>query len=378
LLLALTALWISLCCSLVMAAQPAAHNWLAAHRNWRVGVVLQAPYAQLNPRSHLLEGADVEVMVLLAGKMDVSLSWRTFSNQQALDRAVENGEVDISPGMLQTPASLHHWLFSQPYLRVPHKIVGFPDGSGNAVDLDRLSLSERLALDANSDALRFVRRNYPELPRVEVASDRAALQTVQQQYAEYAIVDEAQLATLLKEPEFSRLAVVGDLGYTHLLRIAVRRDWPELPPVLDRQLQDIPGIRMEQLYARWMLPSYPRLIDSLSFWHRTSLALLLAALLLAGLFEIGFALGMKYSEGFSKPLPTVATVVSALISLYLMSQAMKSIPVGTAYAIWTGIGAMGVAVLGIYLFNDSASPARLACVGLIVAGVIGLKLVSPN
>lgn len=101
-------------------------------------------------------------------------------------------------------------------------------------------------------------------------------------------------------------------------------------------------------------------------------------LLLAGLFEIGFALGMKYSEGFSKPLPTAATVVSALISLYLMSQAMKSIPVGTAYAIWTGIGAMGVAVLGIYLFNDSASPARLACVGLIVAGVIGLKLVSPN
>ncbi len=70
-------------------------------------------------------------------------------------------------------------------------------------------------------------------------------------------------------------------------------------------------------------------------------------------------------------------MVSALISLYLMSQAMKSIPVGTAYAIWTGIGAMGVAVLGIYLFNDSASPARLACVGLIVAGVIGLKLVSP-
>jgi len=101
-------------------------------------------------------------------------------------------------------------------------------------------------------------------------------------------------------------------------------------------------------------------------------------LLLAGLFEIGFAIGMKYSEGFSKPLPTAATVVSALISLYLMSQAMKSIPVGTAYAIWTGIGALGVAVLGIFLFNDSASPARLGCVALIVAGVIGLKLVSPN
>ena len=99
-------------------------------------------------------------------------------------------------------------------------------------------------------------------------------------------------------------------------------------------------------------------------------------LLLAGLFEIGFALGMKYSEGFSKPLPTVATVAAALASLYLVSQAMKSIPVGTAYAIWTGIGAMGVTVLSIFLFGDSASPARLGCVALIIAGVIGLKLVS--
>jgi len=99
-------------------------------------------------------------------------------------------------------------------------------------------------------------------------------------------------------------------------------------------------------------------------------------LLLAGLFEIGFAIGMKYSEGFSKPLPPLATVAAALVSLYLMSQAMKSIPVGTAYAIWTGIGALGVAMLGIALFGDSASPSRLACIGLIVAGVIGLKLVS--
>ena len=99
-------------------------------------------------------------------------------------------------------------------------------------------------------------------------------------------------------------------------------------------------------------------------------------LLLAGVFEIGFAIGMKYSNGFSKPLPTVATIVAALISLYLMGQAMKSIPVGTAYAIWTGIGALGVTLLGIFLFNDSASPARLGCVALIVMGVIGLKLVS--
>ena len=99
-------------------------------------------------------------------------------------------------------------------------------------------------------------------------------------------------------------------------------------------------------------------------------------LLLAGLFEIGFALGLKYSEGFTRLWPSIGTVVAAGISLWLLTQAMKQIPIGTAYAVWTGIGAMGVAVLGIVLFNDSASPARLACVALIVAGVIGLKLAS--
>jgi len=99
-------------------------------------------------------------------------------------------------------------------------------------------------------------------------------------------------------------------------------------------------------------------------------------LLLAGLFEIGFALGLKYSDGFTKPWPTVATIISAAISLYLLTQALRTIPGGTGYAIWTGIGALGVATLGIFLFGDSASLPHLACIGLSVAGVIGLKLVS--
>jgi Membrane transporters of cations and cationic drugs len=99
-------------------------------------------------------------------------------------------------------------------------------------------------------------------------------------------------------------------------------------------------------------------------------------LLLAGLFEIGFALGLKYSEGFTRLWPSVATVIAAGISLWLLTQALRTIPVGTGYAIWTGIGALGVAVLGIFLFGDSASPARLACIALIVSGVVGLKLVS--
>ncbi|MCE4369805.1 DMT family transporter [Xanthomonas hortorum] len=97
-------------------------------------------------------------------------------------------------------------------------------------------------------------------------------------------------------------------------------------------------------------------------------------LLLAGLFEIGFAMGLKYSDGFTRLWPTVLTICLAAISLWLLTQALKTIPVGTGYAIWTGIGAVGVTIAGIALFGDSASWPRLACIGLIVAGVIGLKL----
>lgn len=98
-------------------------------------------------------------------------------------------------------------------------------------------------------------------------------------------------------------------------------------------------------------------------------------LLLAGLFEIGFAMGLKYSDGFTCLWPTVLTIGLAGISLWFLTQALKTIPVGTGYAIWTGIGALGVTIAGIALFGDSASWSRLACIGLIVAGVIGLKLV---
>jgi len=99
-------------------------------------------------------------------------------------------------------------------------------------------------------------------------------------------------------------------------------------------------------------------------------------LLLAGVFEIGFAVGLKYTEGFTRLWPSVGTVVSAAISLWLLTQALKTIPLGTAYGIWVGIGAVGVATLGVVLFAESASPARLGCIALIVTGVIGLKLFS--
>ena len=101
-------------------------------------------------------------------------------------------------------------------------------------------------------------------------------------------------------------------------------------------------------------------------------------LLLAGIFEIGFAIGLKYTEGFTRLWPSMGTIVAAGISLWLLTQALRTIPVGTAYAIWTGIGAVGVATLGVVLFSESASPARLGCIALIVAGVVGLKLFSPT
>lgn len=99
-------------------------------------------------------------------------------------------------------------------------------------------------------------------------------------------------------------------------------------------------------------------------------------LTVAGLFEIGWAVGLKYSDGFSKPLPSMLTVVAMAFSLWLLAVAMKTIPVGTAYAVWTGIGAVGVAILGMVLFGESRELLRVACLFLIIAGIIGLKLVS--
>jgi quaternary ammonium compound-resistance protein SugE len=99
-------------------------------------------------------------------------------------------------------------------------------------------------------------------------------------------------------------------------------------------------------------------------------------LTIAGLFEVGWAIGLKYSDGFSKPLPSLLTVVAMAISLWLLAFAMKTIPVGTAYAVWTGIGAVGVALLGMLLFGESREFLRVLCLLLIIAGIVGLKLVS--
>ena len=101
-------------------------------------------------------------------------------------------------------------------------------------------------------------------------------------------------------------------------------------------------------------------------------------LVIAGLFEVGWAIGLKYTEGFSRLWPTVWTVLAMVISLALLGIAMKSLPVGTAYSVWVGVGAVGTVILGIVLLGEPANAARLISIALIVAGIVGLKLATPG
>ena len=105
-------------------------------------------------------------------------------------------------------------------------------------------------------------------------------------------------------------------------------------------------------------------------------ALAWVLLFVAGLFEVAWAVGLKYTGGFSRPVPTALTVVAMIISMGLLGVVARQLPIGTAYAVWTGIGVFGTAVLGMYLFGESMAPLRLLCLGLIITGIVGLKLSS--
>ena len=96
-------------------------------------------------------------------------------------------------------------------------------------------------------------------------------------------------------------------------------------------------------------------------------------LALAGLMEVGWAIGLKYSEGFSQSIPIILTIIFMILSLYLLSLALKGIPIGTGYAIWTGIGAIGTAILGMILFGESREIGRIICILIVISGIIGLK-----
>ena len=101
-----------------------------------------------------------------------------------------------------------------------------------------------------------------------------------------------------------------------------------------------------------------------------------AILFVAGLFEVGWAVGLKYTDGFTRLWPTLGTAAALVASMGLLGVALRALPLGTAYAVWTGIGTVGTAILGILIFREPATAARLACIGLILAGIVGLKLVT--
>ena len=103
-----------------------------------------------------------------------------------------------------------------------------------------------------------------------------------------------------------------------------------------------------------------------------------AILIVAGLCEIAWAVGLKYTDGFTRPGPTTLVVGAMIASVWLLAIALRTIPVGTGYAVWTGIGAVGTAILGMFLFNESRDVLRVGCILLIVAGIVGLKLVTPG
>ncbi len=232
-------------------------HWLDGHRQLRVGLVLQAPYAQYDRRLQRLSGANVELMQWLAATMKVELTWRNFPDQAQLEKALQDDEIDIAPGLTQTPAGLRLWLFSDPYMRVPQLVVGERNGAG-AVELEKLDSQTRVAVRMPSAIADYLRSTYSNLNLQGVPMERQALQLLLSQQARYAVVDEAQLSRLSTEEEFAGLAVVGDIGLPQLLRVATRRDWPQLAGIVEKALHAIPARDLDQLHLRWLQPKYPR------------------------------------------------------------------------------------------------------------------------
>ncbi|MCU0124636.1 PAS domain S-box protein [Pseudomonas vlassakiae] len=257
--------------------EPAQQQWLESHRSLRVGLVLQAPYAQFDRRLQQLYGANVELVNWLGQALGLDLTWRNFTDQASLEHALQAGEIDFAPGLTQTPASLRLWLFSDPYMRVPQLVVGARTGA-MSVELEKLDAQTRVAVRMPSVLADYLRGNYSGLNVQGVPSEREALQWVVGGQASYAVLDEAQLSRLSRENEFAELVVVGDIGLPQLLRVGSRRDWPMLADVLERGLQAMPAKALEQLHQRWLQPKYPRLSESPGFWQ--NLALLFGMLLL--------------------------------------------------------------------------------------------------
>jgi len=265
----------------------AQQQWLAANPLLRAGVVLQPPYAQLDRRLHRLTGANVEIVNTLAAQMGVQVRWRTFQTAEELEQALRSDQLDLAAGLSQTPAGLRRWVFSDPFLRVSHLLVGERDGGG-AVDLEQLDGRSTVALKGSDAVLDYLRSSYPKLKLDITNTPRQALQRVVNQQASYAVLDEAQLGRLSREPEFLGLAIVGDIGFPQLLRVATRRDLPELSAIIDVALRNLSARELDDLHNRWLPPSYLQQESSASFWR--AISLLLGLLLV---FALALALWLR-------------------------------------------------------------------------------------
>ncbi|WP_375741179.1 PAS domain S-box protein [Pseudomonas boanensis] len=283
----LLTLFFALCLAFPLVAAPASPNlqlsepqrqWLEAHPQLRVGLVLQAPYAQLDRRLQQLSGANVELVKWLGAAMQVEWIWRTYDSVGELEQALRSGQIDLAPGLVQSPAGLRLWLYSDPYMRVSQLLVGEREGNAS-VDLEQLDASAPVAVRQPSPVGDYLRATYSNLQLLPVAGERQALRALLEGNVRFAVLDEAQLSRLSREQEFAGLAVVGDIGFPQLLRVASRRDWPELGSILDIALRSLPPKDLDQLHERWLQASYPRLGDSAGFWQ--NLSMLLGVLLVA-------------------------------------------------------------------------------------------------
>jgi PAS domain S-box-containing protein len=248
-------------------------DWLTQRGHLRVGLVLQAPYAQLDRRAQQLSGANVDLTNLMEKTLQVELLWRSYADQAELEKALVDGQIDFAPGLMQTPAGLRMWLYSDPYMRVPQLIVGERDGVGT-VDLEKLDAQVRVAVRMPGPTADYLRSNYTHLNLQGVPLERQALQLLLSQQARYAVIDEAQLSRLSREAEFAGLAVVGDIGFPQLLRVASRRDEPLLANIISQALSAIPARDLEQLHTQWLQPKYPQASGSPGLWKNIALLLL--------------------------------------------------------------------------------------------------------
>ncbi|TRX75072.1 PAS domain-containing sensor histidine kinase [Pseudomonas mangiferae] len=326
-------LWLAGAAVAAPAPDTGQRAWLAEHPQLRVGVVLQAPYAQYDQRLQQLSGVNVELMTWVGRSLGVELLWQHYADVPDLERAVRAGQVDLAPGLAQTPAGLRLWLFSDPYMRVAHLVVGERNGAG-AVDLDNLGARDPLALRVPSAAADYLRGTYSNLNLQPAASDRQALQRLLTQRARYAVIDEAQLTRLSLDPQFADLAVVGDVGLPTLLRIGTRSDWPQLAELVDGALRSLPPKDLEQLQARWLKPKYPRLGESTGFWQ--NLCLLLGVLLAVALV-LGFSLRRQrhaLEQQLLAARQDLARREAAEEALQLTQSSLDHGPVGILWVNW--------------------------------------------